>query len=430
MANPFLVLGGIAVGIIAASFGILQVPGWVDSAHDASVSNDLASVKIAQAAVSSTGGRYFTDLDDPILKSEGLRVQRGGSTRSLDIYVGNGAWCAVAESRSDAFLAASSATSAISKAATREDALAEVKCNPDGSPMAPPAPEVPSGPADIVAVLRHAPTQNYVGGWGISWAASGGVYVDNDTLVHVKSDGKWAAQGPSLDVTTPWAFGRDGSVYAISLKNTTQVVKLAMNDRSGGVVVGTGLANTYDRGSLAVSPNGTVYYGEVNTARTELTISRVTLTGLVETRRVPVVINKGYNDSWQGYPFTVDDSGNAAVVTGATHPYAGGKADPAPAVIIASANGAQTVHKLDPAKTWQPKAQITHTGGFIVPSFTADATEFLETFPNGHTRTITIPYAVDSFDYSPTGELALLFPDSFGLMAADGDLPILGWKIA
>lgn len=28
MANPFLVLGGIAVGIITATFGILQVPGW------------------------------------------------------------------------------------------------------------------------------------------------------------------------------------------------------------------------------------------------------------------------------------------------------------------------------------------------------------------------------------------------------------------
>ena len=56
MANPFLVLGGIAVGIVTAAFGILQVPGWVASAQDASAKNDLAQIAIGQAAsLSATG---------------------------------------------------------------------------------------------------------------------------------------------------------------------------------------------------------------------------------------------------------------------------------------------------------------------------------------------------------------------------------------
>ncbi|SDH51021.1 hypothetical protein [Microbacterium sp. 77mftsu3.1] len=56
MANPFLVLGGIAVGIITAAFGVLAVPGWVASAQDASAKNDIAQVTIGQAAsLSATG---------------------------------------------------------------------------------------------------------------------------------------------------------------------------------------------------------------------------------------------------------------------------------------------------------------------------------------------------------------------------------------
>jgi hypothetical protein len=56
MANPFLVLGGIAVGIVTAGFGILQVPGWIASAQDASAKNDIAQVSIGQAAALSIEG--------------------------------------------------------------------------------------------------------------------------------------------------------------------------------------------------------------------------------------------------------------------------------------------------------------------------------------------------------------------------------------
>ena len=56
MANPFLVLGGIAVGVVTAAFGILQVPGWVSSAQDASAKNDIAQVSILQSASLSQEG--------------------------------------------------------------------------------------------------------------------------------------------------------------------------------------------------------------------------------------------------------------------------------------------------------------------------------------------------------------------------------------
>lgn len=64
MANPFLVLGGIAVGIVTAGFGILQVPGWVASAQDASAKNDIAQVSILQSASLSQTGYAQSDLAD------------------------------------------------------------------------------------------------------------------------------------------------------------------------------------------------------------------------------------------------------------------------------------------------------------------------------------------------------------------------------
>lgn len=64
MANPFLVLGGIAVGIVVATFGVLQVPGWVRSAQDAAALNDLAQASIAQAAAVSISGDALGSLDE------------------------------------------------------------------------------------------------------------------------------------------------------------------------------------------------------------------------------------------------------------------------------------------------------------------------------------------------------------------------------
>jgi len=67
MANPFLVLGGIAVGVITATFGVLAVPGWIASAQNVAALNDLAALTVAEvSAVNATGDAAPTvaALDD------------------------------------------------------------------------------------------------------------------------------------------------------------------------------------------------------------------------------------------------------------------------------------------------------------------------------------------------------------------------------
>lgn len=80
MANPFLTLGGLAVGVIAAGFGMLQVPGWVASAQDASAKNDISQVSILQAASLSQEGVAQGDLAN-------LTNAQGGPITDLGVDV-------------------------------------------------------------------------------------------------------------------------------------------------------------------------------------------------------------------------------------------------------------------------------------------------------------------------------------------------------
>lgn len=64
MANPFLVLGGIAVAVIVSAVGIVNVPGWVDAAHDAAAIHDLSAVTDVQAAANSMGGQAQSSMED------------------------------------------------------------------------------------------------------------------------------------------------------------------------------------------------------------------------------------------------------------------------------------------------------------------------------------------------------------------------------
>lgn len=78
MANPFLVLGGIAVGVVTAAFGILQVPGWVSSAQDASAKNDISQVSILQSASLSQVGIAQTSIDpSQAVDNKGAKVDLG-----------------------------------------------------------------------------------------------------------------------------------------------------------------------------------------------------------------------------------------------------------------------------------------------------------------------------------------------------------------
>ncbi|SDH56094.1 hypothetical protein [Microbacterium sp. 77mftsu3.1] len=122
MANPFLVLGGIAVGIITAAFGVLAVPGWVAAAQDASATNDLASIAIAQSATSSKLGTYalLTDLRSGWVKGEGTGVRI--TTAAPAIHVASNTkgdvWAAVAVSDSGHVLVRTSASPNILRGAT------------------------------------------------------------------------------------------------------------------------------------------------------------------------------------------------------------------------------------------------------------------------------------------------------------------------
>ncbi|SDH43730.1 hypothetical protein, partial [Microbacterium sp. 77mftsu3.1] len=108
MANPFLVLGGIAVGIITAAFGVLAVPGWVASAQDASTVNDLSSIRIAQSAAASQHGTYFDDIAELTAGGSGVVATLSRGTDLLGLATdGDKAWCAAAQSESGGFFAVS-----------------------------------------------------------------------------------------------------------------------------------------------------------------------------------------------------------------------------------------------------------------------------------------------------------------------------------
>jgi hypothetical protein len=100
VANPFLVLGGIAIGIITAGFGVLAVPGWVASAQDAAAQNDLGNAVAAHSAAVSQTGKAATSLG--ALKSgHGLRFEESNGS-SLETYANGANWGLVATSASGA----------------------------------------------------------------------------------------------------------------------------------------------------------------------------------------------------------------------------------------------------------------------------------------------------------------------------------------
>lgn len=109
MANPFLVLGGIAVGIVVATFGVLQVPGWVASAQDAAAINDLSVIRDAQAAEASNKGRYAPSLTDLSVASNGATFTLSSEDRIelLTVDDTQSRWCGVAKSDSGRYFASS-----------------------------------------------------------------------------------------------------------------------------------------------------------------------------------------------------------------------------------------------------------------------------------------------------------------------------------
>lgn len=136
MANPFLVLGGIAVGVVVAAFGVLQIPGWVQSAKDAAAVNDLGSVAASEAASLSLGLKYLSGtelvgaadkLGTNFTVSDGVQLC---ITRNDDAS----AYAAVARSSSGAYFARTSDTVKPREGSTADQALAVIGGLPAGVP--------------------------------------------------------------------------------------------------------------------------------------------------------------------------------------------------------------------------------------------------------------------------------------------------------
>ncbi|MBN9214839.1 MAG: hypothetical protein J0J04_08615 [Microbacterium sp.] len=105
MANPFLVLGGVAVGVITAGIGVLQVPGWIDSANDSAVTNDLSQVALSEEAAVTVVGSYVSE--DDLLSGEangektGVKFQpSSGVVTEIALNTTEDAWAAIGVSKS------------------------------------------------------------------------------------------------------------------------------------------------------------------------------------------------------------------------------------------------------------------------------------------------------------------------------------------
>lgn len=156
MANPFLVLGGIAVGVVVATFGVLQVPGWVASAQDAAAINDLSNLNQAQAAFQASGGTFTADItalsgnaeaggldlsapvttlamsDLPLATAKDggatFRLSTGVELKHLDTNGEGSAYCAVVQSATGRYFASSEGGKISSDEATVQDAMDSAGC--------------------------------------------------------------------------------------------------------------------------------------------------------------------------------------------------------------------------------------------------------------------------------------------------------------
>jgi hypothetical protein len=271
LANPFLVLGGIAVGIVTAGFGILQVPGWISSAQDAAVMNDLANVRATQAAAASQLGSFLSSLDAPEAADLGLNSKKSDSTVSLSMTSTSDSWCAVGLSASGTYLAASNATTEFGKGATAEAAADEAGCTvvPGGGAGGGGggAGEFPTTIGAAVPVSDDVPMLNTMYGYRVT----GDGHISNSQtsvsdageiseLSYTLPDGRVAygggvdQQGRTIVSTDPeW----DGSTYHGELWRLTGGTYELI-----GAYTGTG--------SFGISPNGEVTFLKESNGKVEL----------------------------------------------------------------------------------------------------------------------------------------------------------------
>ena len=146
MANPFLVIGGVVVSIATAAIGVMQVPGWIDSANDSAVHEDLSQVAISQEAAYTAASTYATgddilaqlesgEIDDlsGVPQSSGVEMQRSSGVKlNVVSYDNDNEWAAVGVSKSGhAFLRTSESSEILPYTDDEGDKLKVSSENPD-----------------------------------------------------------------------------------------------------------------------------------------------------------------------------------------------------------------------------------------------------------------------------------------------------------
>lgn len=136
MTHPFVALGAISVTVITATFGILQVPGWVERAENDTASSVLAHVQAYEnAAVTKTraywGGDVLqekADMQHDRFSADGTVIVCATASPAGDGYA------LIARSKNGTFLARTSSSTDEGKGETAEAALAEAGGLPPGVP--------------------------------------------------------------------------------------------------------------------------------------------------------------------------------------------------------------------------------------------------------------------------------------------------------
>jgi hypothetical protein len=392
MANPFLVLGGIAVGIVTAGFGILQVPGWIGAAQDAAVTNDLANVRDVQSAAASKFGSYLTSFGDPRIDELGMSREKSGSTKSLDMTTTSDSWCAVAFSASGKYIAASGATTDFGKGATAEAAAADAGC------AATPGAATGTEFGNLVVspgALTEAPNMHTVFLSDLAWAPGGGY-----TLAARSGSGIVSSDG----TLTPHTFDGGGNSVAVDhygnfytiAEDGDKHIHRVKADGSQSRLAAAGRAN--DGVTLATSPDGTLYLGDVN-GHSEMVISRVENDTLVKTHR----ISEEYRFSSSqgiGEVFHVTDDGTVIL---------SGRATDGVSTVSADAfdiDGSKQTHALPAGISWSGTTS-TPSGGFAAYGINWNTNESVihEWYPSGNSRVITLPWIMELMDMGRDGNL-------------------------
>ena len=104
MANPFLVLGGVVLGIVTAGFGIAQVPGWIGAAQDGAAQNDIDQVKMAQASSITQTVRPLASISALNTAATGVTIQQSTGVK-VGISINNSDYVVVTQSASGKYFA-------------------------------------------------------------------------------------------------------------------------------------------------------------------------------------------------------------------------------------------------------------------------------------------------------------------------------------